>query len=139
MIDAEAIDRVAILDLFARYQRAVNIQGSHGHTADLFTEDGEFHSLAGPVEGRARLSEFFAGTHADGRFSAFRGGVHIFGNPEITVQGDRAEAHSEMTLIRPGEPGEILLMLTYDDDLRKVEGKWLFRSRRLQRISAQGG
>lgn len=132
----EAIDRIAILDLFSRYQRTVNIQGPHGHVAQLFTEDGTFFGIEGPVQGRDNLIAFYSQTHSDERFAKFRGGVHIFGNPEITLDGDRGSAYSEMVLIRPGNPGEVLMMLAYVDELEKVGGQWLFRSRKLVRLTS---
>lgn len=41
-----------------------------------------------------------------------------------------------MVIIRLGDPDEILLMLGYADELARVDGQWLFRSRRLVPLTA---
>jgi uncharacterized protein (TIGR02246 family) len=111
-----------IVRLMARYCSASDARD--GQTSSrLFTEDGELVLPSRTVSGRAGLARFMsAGPKATGH--------HHAGNVVVDfVSPTSARATSYVTVLEPGQP--IQRMGTYFDDLEKVEGTWLFRTRKL--------
>jgi hypothetical protein len=122
----EATDHLAILDLIARYNHAIDF-GTAQEYADCFTPDGEFD--ARPVvhaRGRAELIEFATAVVAGGRSS-----LHWTSN--ASVEGDESEARSRVYLmnVRPGLDAACGPTGVYFDRVVKVDGSWRFGARRL--------
>ena len=118
-------DRLAILDLAARYNFAID-RGDAEAWASTFTPEGVFDSGRGPVTGRADL-EGFAREFSQGRM---RGTEHWNANHVIDGDGDgdHATHRCYLNLIR-GESGESVARAKYRDDLTKVDGAWKFARR----------
>jgi uncharacterized protein (TIGR02246 family) len=125
-----AADVVAILELLARYNRALDDSDGNGW-ADCFADDGVFDGLLGRVEGRDALRRFAAGYHEE--FPRFAHTCHWSGNAIVDVDpgGDRARLRVDSIIIDVGPAGPRILHLTRNDDaLRKIDGRWRFALRR---------
>jgi ketosteroid isomerase-like protein len=138
-------DYMQIEKLLMRYAAAYNT-GDADTYVGLFTEDASFALLrnvgeapfAGPFVGREAIRKqwFPDGASADAgrKFGPMR---HVTTNYEIDVSGDSAtvraffmEVVSNGENIPPGsKPPTIHAMGRYEDELRKVDGEWLFSKR----------
>lgn len=134
----ETVAKVQIQELIYRYALIHNTDDPEGYAA-LFTEDGEF----GPFKGRAAILEMARGEvvkmHKGGIVSDENG--HIFGfmrslilNPVIDIIDDtHAKGISYLQVVVPNVDDNniptILFMGTYQDEYRKVDGKWLIAKR----------
>lgn len=131
--------------LLMRYAAAYNTGDADAYVA-MFTEDASFALVrnvgeppfAGPFVGREAIRKqwFPDGASADAgrKFGPMR---HVTTNYEIDVNGDNAtvraffmEVVSRGENIPPGsKPPTIHAMGRYEDELRKVDGEWLFSKR----------
>ena len=123
--------RIAIEELVSAYGVACDEHDMPGLEA-LFTEDAEFDSPSGVMraKGRAEILEMFV------RAFKVRGpGYHWTHDPFIRIDGedpDRAKgrvlSHAETT------PNGLMSLaaMKYDDDYRRVDGRWLFSRRVIQ-------
>jgi hypothetical protein len=133
--DDERDRRADIAALLATYFQAVDA-GDRSTVPSLFTRDGEFHGIDGRFVGRSELADFFgaAGTSRDRRRHG--GGVHVASPAMITidpVDADAATAWSTALYVVPGPDGAPQLVFAgeYHDQLRWVNGSWLFAVRRV--------
>lgn len=134
-----ARDRAEIEDLMARYLFAIDYFDWDAYV-ETFTDDGELEFARGASKGRAAIREAvssFAGRigefyHTeDGRAAKLR---HVILQSVIRVEGDRAWARSLWLEMANHGPGDTMKMGTYglyEDDLARVEGRWLFSRRRI--------
>src|SRR5712692_6685257 len=114
-------DIVAIEQLVARYNHAIDSGDGEGYGA-TFLEDGCFQITGrDPVRGRAALAEMVR--RAGGRVR------HVVSNVLIDGDGDTATLKAYLTAI-PKAGGPVGVTGLYDDALRKVDGRWLFAERR---------
>jgi ketosteroid isomerase-like protein len=138
-------DYMQIEKLLMRYAAAYNTGDADAYVA-MFTEDASFALVrnvgeppfAGPFVGREAIRKqwFPDGASADAgrKFGPMR---HVTTNYEIDVTGDSAtvraffmEVVSNGANIPPGsKPPTIHAMGRYEDELRKVDGEWLFSKR----------
>ncbi len=118
-------DRLAILDLAARYNFAIDEVDAEGWAA-TFTPDGVFDGGRGEVAGTEALVAF---VHAFQEHMA--GTEHWTNNHVIDGDGEQATHRCYLNLIR-GESGESIIRAKYSDTLVKVDGQWKF-SRRVVR------
>lgn len=100
---AELADRLAILDLEARYARTWDLADDQGW-ADLFTPDGVFEMTpAEPpmnrFEGREALAGFCRA------ITGIYRGVHVMGAPALTITGDEAAGYVAFHWIGISAPG----------------------------------
>jgi uncharacterized protein (TIGR02246 family) len=131
-VDQQALDRLAIQDLLARYGHATDAHDAQA-ASEMFSADGVFVNGEMELCGRERILEFFSTWHLDPSFAAIANGRHFFSPPQITVSGDRAQASSSMLFVIPTADGLTIASLsTYVDELEKEGEEWLFRSRSVQ-------
>ena len=123
-------DRLEIQELVARYDRAID-GGDAEAWIECFTEDGVWDGGI-RVEGRAALLAFARGLPTDLGFAAFRGARHFVTNFLIDGDGDgQARLRCDNLMLQPRAGGVAALVgADYDDRLRRVDGRWLFVSRR---------
>jgi len=133
-------DRVEIQDLQARYLFALDWQDAEAYAA-TFTEDGVLDWAGGIVQGRPSIREEVRGMRATFekkekvdapvRPARLR---HFISNVVVDFDGDRAtsrsfwfEFNNDSRDRRPyvGGYGH------YEDDLRRVDGRWLFTRRKI--------
>jgi len=133
-----AVARIQIVDLINRYALIHNTDDPQGY-ANLFTEDGEF----GPLKGRAAILEMAKGEVSKMRAPGITSdeGPYRFGfmrsliiNPVIDIiDATHAKGVSYLQVVVPdldnGNVPTILFMGTYQDEYRKVGGKWLIAKR----------
>lgn len=135
-----ARDRSEIEDLQSRYLFALDWQDPELY-ASTFTEDGVLVWAGGTVTGRkAIIEEMKQARDVDARAAAGVAPVrparrrHFISNVVLRVDGDRAtgraywfEFNDDMRDRRPylGAYGH------YQDDLRRVDGRWLFTRRQI--------
>ncbi|CAN5554137.1 hypothetical protein BH09PSE4_BH09PSE4_21090 [soil metagenome] len=137
---AYAADRAEIEDLESRYLFALDWQDADAYAAN-FTEDGVLDWTQGVVRGRAAIATevhnmraYFAkheAVDAPTRPARLR---HFITNSVITVDGDRATQRAYWFEI--GNDGRDRRPIVggyghYEDELRRVDGRWLFSSRKI--------
>jgi hypothetical protein len=122
-----AEDRLAIMDLAARYNHCLD-GGDPAGWADCFTEDGVFESSrSGRSEGRQQLVAFAEDVAAN------RAGIrHFIDNLVIDGDGDRATLRCYLLLWDCREvPPRAAAFARYDDELTRTPAGWRFRHRRV--------
>jgi len=130
-----AADRVEIYELIARYNRAIDT-GQAEDFAATFTPDGEFEGIVGHFRGRAELTQFARDYSEKPEYEEFRTGQHWVNNIIVDGDGDSATVFAHQLMIRPqGRVGEISLMAWYDDQVVKVNGRWLFKKRKVNPVT----
>ena len=134
-----AADRAEIADLMARYLFAMDYHDADAYAA-CFTADGELDWAMGVVRGReairaearrfaAKIGEIFK--DSEGRPAKLR---HAVNQKAVRIEGERAWNTGfwwEMT--NGGPDGAVALPSfgVYEDELRRVDGRWLFSRRKI--------
>lgn len=118
-------DYEAIRQLVARYNVAFDEIDVPGWL-DCWTSDGFFErSNAGRAyEGTEQLTELLSTFNIKGR--------HVTTDFQIDVQGDTATMSCYLTYLDRANHHALAMFGVYADELRKVDGKWKFSSRRLE-------
>jgi len=122
-VSSSADDREAIRDLIARYAHAAD-DGRSADYAALFVPDGIMESQGNRVAGRDGLAALIDGIYD---FSI----KHLQLNTAIQLDGDRATAQTDLQMLTMDPDGawQISGCARYEDDLARVEGRWLFAKR----------
>lgn len=99
-----------------------------GRFADFgrcFTEDAVLEVSGRQVRGRAAIEAWVAAAMPPGRR-----GKHVTVNSVVTVAGEDASARSDYLFLAPGEESpRVSVAGRYDDELRRVDGRWLIARR----------
>jgi len=136
---AYAEDRAQILDLMGRYLFAMDWHDADSY-AGCFTEDGVLDYAmatltgrdairAGAVKFREAVADLFK--REDGSPALLR---HVLDHIVIRIEGDRAWTTAfwwEMTDGGPGRTPAIQSYGTYEDEVVRVGGQWLFSRRKI--------
>ena len=134
-----AQDRAEIEDLMARYLFAMDWSDFESYE-QTFTEDAVLEYASGSAQGRDAIVASIRGfkerigqhyTDSKGNPAALR---HIIAQTVIRVEGDRAWGTAfwwEMANDGPGDTPKVGTFGTYEDEMRKVDGRWLFSQRRI--------
>lgn len=132
-----AADRAEIEDLMARYLFAIDYFDWDAYVA-TFAPDGELEFASGTSKGRdairTAVTNFSKGIGkfyhtADGNPAKLR---HVILQSTIRVEGDHAWARSlwlEMANHGEGDQPKIGTYGMYEDEMVKLDGRWLFRKR----------
>ncbi|MFC4256869.1 hypothetical protein GRI97_14905 [Altererythrobacter xixiisoli] len=134
-----ARDRAEIEDLMARYLFAMDYHDADGY-AGCFTEDGILDYAMGTLQGREqiraealifrdKIAEVFVDWQ--GRPAKLR---HLVQHKAIRVEGNRAWNTGmwfEMTNGGPEGALKTESFGTYEDDLVRIDGRWLFARRKI--------
>jgi hypothetical protein len=116
----EMTDPQEILNVMSRYCRAVDDR-QFDLFAELLAEDVRFE-MGDVTESRAELLEYI-------QANLWPAGRHVYANPVITIDGDAAHVDSDWIWFNPD------LVPTrsgrYSDDLRRIDGRWVFTVRRI--------
>jgi uncharacterized protein (TIGR02246 family) len=134
--DAAVLERLARLEDLDEIRQLSLEYGVHMDAKDwkpfseVFTEDGELVAAIGVVSGRHAIEALFDTTLREVPQS-----FHVFGEPEIDVDGDRATARSRWAYVWTGPDGwpQILQYGHYEDALVRTDGRWLFERREVTR------
>ena len=119
-----AEDRLAIQDLVARYNHAID-GGDPADWAGTFASDGTFESRGEVHAGTDALLAF-----ARGFQERMSGARHWNNNLIIEGDGDDARTSCYLMLWRGGK---VVSEAKYVDTLRRVDGQWRFTSRKVVR------
>lgn len=134
-----AQDRAEIEDLMGRYLFALDYSNFDDYVA-TFTEDGELEFASGLSKGReairAAVTRFKQGIGqhyktADGNPATLR---HVLLQTVMRIEGDQAWTRSLWVEMANDGPEGALKMGTfgtYEDEVRRVNGRWLFSKRRV--------
>ena len=134
-----ARDRAEIADLMARYLFAMDYHDADAY-AECFTEDGVLDYAMGTLQGREAIraeARVFADKIAE-VFKDWQGNPaklrHLVQHKAIRIDGDRAWNTGlwwEMT--NGGPEGSLATPSfgTYEDELVRVDGRWLFKRRKI--------
>lgn len=123
-------DKYAIEERIGIYNQAID-EGRYADFLDCWCEDGVFDGLDGPYVGKAAIKQF---TDAyDQRYRLRLHGLkHFTVNIISRIDGDTARSSSHLQLVTTGTKGaHILFTGRYEDELRRVDGVWLFSRRKL--------
>ncbi len=130
-----ADDRAAIENLMARYLFALDFFDADAY-AECFTEDGVLDWAMGQIHGReairaeaARMKASMAKVFGDGTILR-----HFATNIAIRVEDDRAWTRAAWFEAYNNGPAGGPAMGTfghYEDELVRVDGRWLFRFRKI--------
>jgi uncharacterized protein (TIGR02246 family) len=119
-------DILAIQQLVASYNHAVDA-GQGAKFAATFTSDGVLEVGGSEIKGHDALAEFATGVPA-----GLPGPRHVASNLLIEGSGDEASLSAYLHLyITAGDPPAPSLATSgkYDDQLRRIDGKWRFARR----------
>ncbi len=134
-----AEDRAEIEDLMARYLFAIDYNDWDAYV-ETFAPDGELEFASGTSKGRPAIREMVAKfAEGIGRFYHTEDGKpaklrHVILQSAVRVEGDHAWARSLWLEMANHGPQDTMKMGTYglyEDQLKKVNGQWLFAKRRV--------
>jgi hypothetical protein len=122
-------DREQIRELYARYAFTIDY-GPYDEWVRCFTVDGVFDSpRLGRHEGHEGLTKFtstYKASHGDAQVR------HMMTNVTFRIEGDMAKGGCYLTYYHCKNGKAILQAIgRYQDELRKVDGDWLFQYRRV--------
>jgi uncharacterized protein (TIGR02246 family) len=127
-------DKDEIRELLARYCFCLDAEDFEA-MAQLFTSDGVWETDFGIGTGRDGIV-----THARSLQTGPRPRrIHLTTNIVITLHGETATALSNWALVQNGRSGpSVGSGGAYRDQLVKVEGRWHFKRRTIDRFIAEG-
>jgi uncharacterized protein (TIGR02246 family) len=133
-------DRALIEDLQARYMFAFDYGDPEGY-AGTFTPDGVLDYGAGEIKGRHAIAQFIEAGRKRTEEARARTppgkrpnvGRHIINNMVITVDGNKAHGVAYWTHMTSGPDGRgtVDFFGHYEDEMVKLDGRWLFSRRRI--------
>ena len=124
-------DREQILELLNAYGATLD---RHNFAAfgQLFAENATYGSGPGAAKGRAAIQSMLEKQLLSNPLKLPAPNHHLFTNPSIRIDGDRATAHSLGAYVAPDLERKVTNMVffvTYDDVLVRRNGRWLFQQR----------
>jgi 3-phenylpropionate/cinnamic acid dioxygenase small subunit len=123
-------EKEEIRDLITRYCLYIDA-GRYDDWVNCFTDDGVFDSpILGRWQGKTALKQFTE------KYRAWTGAAqprHCVMNVLLQVEGNRAtsECYLLMTHATEGKT-ELVISGRYEDRIEKVNGKWLFKERKVR-------
>ena len=126
---AELEDKLAIQELIARYNFALNFGDIEGWV-NCFSEDGVFDCPFAVFKGHTALRQYITERTAERRENPVR---HLATNIIVEVQGDHASAQFYLLTLQVRPEGiQLLTTGVYHDQVRKINGSWRFSYRKVQ-------
>ena len=128
-------DKDAIREVLAEY--CFRLDGDRfAEMAALFTEDGVWDTAFGKAAGPAAIAALARDIRARAGDNRPRA-IHLVTNIAITLDGERARARSNWTVVQntPAGPG-IGSGGGYEDEMIKRDGRWFFQYRKINRFIA---
>jgi 3-phenylpropionate/cinnamic acid dioxygenase small subunit len=126
--DITVDDYAQIQQLYSRYNLTLD-EKRQDDWLDCFTSDGAVEGANfGRFVGREQLKHFLAKYRADTHMFQMR---HVVTNMLLDIQGDNARGSCYILHYRTHRGHtELIAIGRYDDQLRKVDGKWLLAERK---------
>jgi uncharacterized protein (TIGR02246 family) len=127
-------DRAEILELMSTYGATLD-RRDFAAFGRLFAEDATYGSSAGtPTRGRAAIQEMLEKAITSNTANLPRPNSHLFFNPSIQLDGDRATAQSKGAYTVPDattKTTQLIFFITYQDTFVRQHGHWVFQQRLL--------
>ena len=132
------LDRAEILELVARYVTALDTLDADAYEG-VFTADGEYDVTGTVHKGRAAIRKIVTDLQASRARSQAAGVAsaqlyHVMANSSIElIDADHARHQSYAQTVRLADNGQFVVgfMGRYEDEIVKVDGRWLIKSRKL--------
>jgi len=125
-------DRQEIEELFTAYGATLD-RRDFDSFGRLFAEDAVYAGGPGePVRGRAAIAAMLQKQITSNPSHLPMPDFHLYFNPSIQVDGDRAVASSKGAYVIPdlaNNGARIVFFVSYDDTLIRRTGRWVFASR----------
>jgi uncharacterized protein (TIGR02246 family) len=145
LVGPEAIDRMALQDLIARYAHAVD-ERDVARVAGCFAPDGRLSANGGTstAHGREAIESYFADAFTRASLGPGTRSSHLLTNTVVHLDGDRAEIVTLglAVLARPDGATVTLRGLRYADRCQRSGDEWLISDRQheaLWQCEAPGG
>lgn len=144
--DDYADERAAILDLQGRYLFALDFHDADTY-ASTFADDGVLVWAQGEIKGRKAIHEFISSGKYNPTRDAEKGkwpaaSRHFVTNQVIKVEGDKARAVTYWFQATNNTADRRTMVLGlfghYEDELVKIDGHWLFKSRTIYNEGLEG-
>jgi uncharacterized protein (TIGR02246 family) len=127
-----ADDRLAVMDLIARYAAAIDSGDAAAYAAN-FTPDGVLDSPPNVhCQGRDEIRRWIGGLFASGRVGGTPAQTrHFVGLPQVQGDAARVRARTYVVIFTLRADGSIGVpsVGSYEDECVKVDGQWLFARR----------
>jgi ketosteroid isomerase-like protein len=128
-------EKDAIREVLAEYCFRLD-GGDYAGMAALFTEDGTWDTAFGKATGRAAIAQLAQDIRVRAGAERPRA-IHLVANIKIALNGERARARSNWTVVQNSPEGpKIGSGGGYDDEMVKIAGSWLFGYRKIDRFIA---
>src|SRR5579859_693207 len=132
-----ADDRLAIMDLVARYAYTLDSGDLDGYVNNFAPDGVLFESH----RGQAEIREYVSMLMRQGRAGPLPNGDvayrHFVGAPVIDGEAGRATVHSYLLWVNMGSDPPVSSAAEYTDDVVKLDGRWVFQSRSLRRLAGR--
>jgi ketosteroid isomerase-like protein len=127
-------DRQAIEELFTAYGATLD-RRDFAAFGRLFAQDAVYVSGPGePTRGRQAIQSLLEKTLASNPAHLPEPAFHLFFNPSIEVEGNRATAHSKGAYLIPDVKdggARIIFFVSYEDTFVRQGGQWVFSRREI--------
>ncbi len=127
-------DREQILELMTAYGATLD-RRDFAAFGQLFTEDATYGGGPAATRGRAAIQAMLEKTLASNPSNLPGPNSHLFFNPSIHVEGDRATAQSKGAYTVPDaatKTTQLVFFISYEDTLVRHDGRWQFQQRVLK-------
>jgi uncharacterized protein (TIGR02246 family) len=123
-------DREQILELMTTYGATLD-RRDFAAFGQLFAEDATY----GTTHGRAAIAAMLEKTLASNPSNLPGPNSHLYFNPSIRIEGDRATATSKGAYTVPDaatKTTQLVFFISYEDTLVRRDGRWQFQQRLLK-------
>ena len=129
-------DREQILELMSAYGATLD-RRDFAAFGRLFAADASYGGGAAtaPTRGRAAIASMLEKAITGNTANLPGPNSHLFFNPSIHVEGDRATARSKGAYTVPDQATkatQLIFFITYEDTFVRRDGRWLFQQRVLR-------
>jgi uncharacterized protein (TIGR02246 family) len=124
-------DREQILELMSAYGATLDGR-DFAAFGRLFAEDATYVSGGAPTRGRAAIQSMLEKIITSNPSNLPPPNFHLYFNPSIQVNGDRATAQSRGAYVAPDpatKTAQMVFFVSYEDTLVRREKRWLFQQR----------
>src|SRR5688572_6064496 len=124
-------DREQILELMTAYGSTLDGR-DFAAFGRLFAEDATYVSGGAPTKGRTAIQSMLEKIITSNPSNLPPPNFHLFFNPSIRIDGDRATARSRGAYIAPDlatKTAQMVFFVSYEDTLVRRDGRWLFQQR----------
>ena len=119
-------DTLKIQQVYARYSDAI-MRNDAETFASCWSDDGYWLLLGNEYRGKEAIVEAYSNSVGGTDFI-----MHLAISPLVSIHGDKARVRSQVQeIIHFTSGGSMIILGNYNDELRKVDGQWLFVDRRI--------